>query len=68
MYDINKLEEWSNSKMVITSREEYLKPFGSNYLKYFNPKYDKKGIVEIKITDVDEKRYKLYVKKTVKRN
>ena len=67
LYKVNKLEEFGeDTKMIITSREEYLKAYG-NYQKYFKPESNSQ-LFEHRITDVTEKQRNIYLKKAVKSN
>ncbi|MDJ0652090.1 MAG: NACHT domain-containing protein [Simkaniaceae bacterium] len=67
LYNINKLEEFGiATKMIITSREEYLKAYG-NYQNYFKPQNNAQ-LFEHRIADITEEQRNVYIEKAVKSN
>ena len=67
LYKSNNLAAFGkHTKMIITSREEYLKSYG-NYQKYFKPSHSA-SLYEHRIADVTEAQRSEYIGKAVKQN
>ena len=65
LYKSNNLALFGkNTKMIITSREEYLKSYG-NYQKYFKPSHSS-SLYEHRIADVTKAQRTEYIQKAVK--
>ena len=67
LYKSNNLKAFGHrTKMIITSREEYLKSYG-NYQKYFKPKHSS-SVFEHRIADITKEQRDEYIGKVVKQN
>jgi len=67
LYIGNKIEEFVNSKLIISCRDEYLEGYGNSYYDYFKPAGDEE-IFEYRITPVKLLQMIPYIKNRAKQN
>ena len=70
LYVENKMKEFTVSKVIITSREEYLQSYGEyvNYFKSNDADSQNNVLFEYRITPVTESEREKFIKRTVEKN